>query len=225
MDDYSVDRRGDVGSWIREIAMNSIVEVISTAALSEKTKTSHLEKLISYQSAMITIGRFLQQAVEKIDRLRATALICLRQVLLVEPFMNYLHLLVDPTLVQHLQMIQSVLQSLPDNSLEKASDTFPVCSCFLQLSFWRPYVITGWITSAGGLGESIVRHSQQSLAHWLNKNPVSMCRSFVEDLLGLFKHLSFPKRLVLPWLKTVEMILIHHRILFRLINDDPSTLR
>jgi hypothetical protein len=205
--------------------MNSIVDMISTAALSEKAEASHLGKLISYQNAMITIGRFLQQAVEKLDRLRATALTCLRHILLVEPFLNYLHLVIDPIMTQNLQIIQSTLHSLPDGSLEKASDTFPVCSCFLQLSFWRPYVITGWITSAGGLGESIVRCSQQSLTHWLRKNPVSMCRGFVEDLLGLFKHPSFPKRLLLPWLKTIEMVLIHHRILFRLLDEDPSALR
>jgi len=68
MRDYSVDRRGDVGSWVREVCM----EVI-TALLDMQRRVAPLVRLPDTTTTTRLVALLLQQAVEKIDRLREHA--------------------------------------------------------------------------------------------------------------------------------------------------------
>lgn len=68
MEDYATDRRGDVGSWVREAATEVIAAILDaqrqenpTCALADTGVTTRL------------VGHLLRQAVEKIDRLRDRA--------------------------------------------------------------------------------------------------------------------------------------------------------
>lgn len=73
MADYAADRRGDVGSWVRETAM----EVI--AALLEAQARPPGPALHGVETTTRLVGLLLQQAVEKIDRLRERAFGLLRR--------------------------------------------------------------------------------------------------------------------------------------------------
>merc|ERR1712129_265124 len=68
MVDYAVDRRGDVGSWVREVAM----EVI-TAILDSQRRDAPLSALSSADVSTRLLALLFQQSVEKIDRLREHA--------------------------------------------------------------------------------------------------------------------------------------------------------
>ena len=78
MDDYTVDRRGDVGAWVREAAMTGLEELTLLAAqqISSRTgtigsnKNAHLLPEICAREMMTKLS---QQAVEKIDRTRGHA--------------------------------------------------------------------------------------------------------------------------------------------------------
>lgn len=65
MTDYAVDRRGDVGSWVRQVAM----EVI-TAILDAQRRAAPVIVLQSADTSTRLFRLLLQQAVEKLDRLR-----------------------------------------------------------------------------------------------------------------------------------------------------------
>ena len=58
LDDYTVDSRGDVGSWIRMAACESLVPAF---------------KHVSQQDVKVTIGKLLRLSVEKMDRVRTVA--------------------------------------------------------------------------------------------------------------------------------------------------------
>jgi tubulin-specific chaperone D len=58
LDDYNVDSRGDVGSWIRMAAGESLVPIFKYATQSNIT---------------LTIGKLLRLSVEKMDRVRSVA--------------------------------------------------------------------------------------------------------------------------------------------------------
>lgn len=58
LDDYTVDSRGDVGSWIRMAACESLVPVF------EHT---------SQEEVRLTIGMLLRLSVEKMDKVRTVA--------------------------------------------------------------------------------------------------------------------------------------------------------
>jgi tubulin-specific chaperone D len=55
LDDYTVDSRGDVGSWIRMAACESLVPVF---------------KHTSQQDVRLTMGKLLRLSVEKMDKVR-----------------------------------------------------------------------------------------------------------------------------------------------------------
>ena len=57
LDDYTVDSRGDVGSWIRMAACESLVPVYKHVT----------------QEVKMTIGKLLRLSVEKMDRVRLVA--------------------------------------------------------------------------------------------------------------------------------------------------------
>lgn len=63
MDDYTVDRRGDIGAWVREAAMSGILQLLQTIAASD---VGQIEDVWVRQ----IMPRLAQQAVEKIDRTR-----------------------------------------------------------------------------------------------------------------------------------------------------------
>ncbi|CAJ1420847.1 unnamed protein product [Effrenium voratum] len=69
MQDYATDRRGDVGSWVREVAMEVAV------ALLQQQKVGAPPRL---GSSTDLLAQLLRQAVEKIDRLRERAFGLLR---------------------------------------------------------------------------------------------------------------------------------------------------
>lgn len=76
MGDYAVDRRGDVGSWVRETAM----EVLASLLLGQRLgKGAPL--LAGPDVTTKLVALLVQQAVEKIDRLRERALLLLYVVL------------------------------------------------------------------------------------------------------------------------------------------------
>ena len=58
LDDYTVDSRGDVGSWIRMAACESILPVF---------------KYASDEDFNLTIGKLLRLSVEKMDKVRSVA--------------------------------------------------------------------------------------------------------------------------------------------------------
>jgi hypothetical protein len=63
LDDYTVDRRGDIGAWVREAAMTGILQLIQTLA------TTNAE-MIPDTWMQHVMPKLAQQAVEKIDRTR-----------------------------------------------------------------------------------------------------------------------------------------------------------
>jgi tubulin-specific chaperone D len=58
LDDYTVDSRGDVGSWVRMAACESLIAVFKFASQQEVRKT---------------VGKLLRLSVEKMDRVRTVA--------------------------------------------------------------------------------------------------------------------------------------------------------
>lgn len=96
LDDYSTDNRGDVGSWIREAAMDGLERctyiLCKRDSLNQEKRSSlQLEKsddssdeLNSYFDATLAnnlVGGIVKQAVEKMDKLRESAARILQRLL------------------------------------------------------------------------------------------------------------------------------------------------
>ncbi len=68
--DYAVDRRGDVGSWVREQCMPAIKD-LTCLILYEGSEEQ--KKLLSPEHYVRFINALMQQLMEKIDKIREVA--------------------------------------------------------------------------------------------------------------------------------------------------------
>lgn len=125
LDDYTVDSRGDVGSWIRMAACESLVQIFPYVK----------------EDVKVTIGKLLRLSVERMDRVRSVAgrTLC--------------------TIIRQSE-VESVLKEFIDNvdgdTFAVPSKIYPAAVRLLSSGTYREDVLTGFIVSAGGLGESLV---------------------------------------------------------------------
>jgi tubulin-specific chaperone D len=137
LDDYTVDSRGDVGSWIRMAACESLVSVF---------------KHSNPKDIDVAIGRMLRLSVEKMDRVRSVAGRCICAVVAQWPG--------APDLLK--DFVNRCVPPL--NSYDRAdrdmfavpSKVYPEAVHMISLETYQREILTGFVVSAGGLGESLV---------------------------------------------------------------------
>ena len=205
--DYSNDKRGDVGSWVRLACMQSLLEISQTPlySLSE-----------SYWESIFSV--LLRQIVEKIDRLRQVAGDIIEK-LLNNPTVPAWAQELRPVFVNNKEFLQKFqenqekiqgAESLPDqsempiqsavSSYERSnlwsvpSFVFPLITPLLNISRFRKEMLKGIVISVGGITESTVRSSSEEFINVIRAN-----MSIAEEALEVFK--TCEERLELPFMK------------------------
>uniref|UniRef100_A0A8C2ENL0 Tubulin-specific chaperone D n=1 Tax=Cyprinus carpio TaxID=7962 RepID=A0A8C2ENL0_CYPCA len=190
MNDYSMDSRGDVGAWVRAAAMSSLMDVTLLTALI-------------FSSVQRMMCCLVQQAAEKIDRYRAHA---------GTVFLRLLHS-TDPAVphVPHREELLSIFPPETGNSLNwnAASQAFPHITQLLRLHQYQYHTLLGLTVSVGGLTESTVRYSSQSLFEYLKgiQQDATVLQQFGDTLLCIFRDNLRNDRVSVPLLKMVDQIL------------------
>ncbi|TNM96804.1 hypothetical protein fugu_014960 [Takifugu bimaculatus] len=206
MNDYTVDRRGDVGAWVREAAMTSLMEVTLLVA-------GTAPEILSPEMVQRTMCCLAQQAAEKIDRYRAHAgNIFLRLLHSEQPAVPHIphraELLIIFPCVSHRGINSLVLEQLfTSNTLVKAttfqcivetltslnwlapSQAFQHITKLLGLPDFQYHILLGLSVSVGGITESTVQFSSQSLFDHLRQiqNDKATLEEFAYTLLRIFK--------------------------------------
>lgn len=154
MDDYTVDRRGDTGAWVREAAMSGIVSL--TLAANEKGLVPEV-----VVARMMT--KLAQQSMEKIDRTRGHAAKSFATILSQS----------DPEPVPAIPNHKEVMDLFPfllkkNGGIESfgwtvESETFPVFTKLLKFPAYRERVLLGLVVSVGGLAERLVMQASTAL--------------------------------------------------------------
>uniref|UniRef100_A0A8C1VPD2 Tubulin-specific chaperone D n=1 Tax=Cyprinus carpio TaxID=7962 RepID=A0A8C1VPD2_CYPCA len=190
MNDYSMDSRGDVGAWVRAAAMSSLMDVTLLTALI-------------FSSVQRMMCCLVQQAAEKIDRYRAHA---------GTVFLRLLHS-TDPAVphIPHREELLSIFPPETGNSLNwnAASQAFPHITQLLRLHQYQYHTLLGLTVSVGGLTESTVRYSSQSLFEYLKgiQQDATVLQQFGDTLLCIFRDNLRNDRVSVPLLKMVDQIL------------------
>lgn len=83
LEDYTVDERGDVGSWVRIACIRGLT-VISKRLLL-RASAIDLEAYLPPQRYHDAIGRILRTGVERLDNVRQEAGVCFVQLLRMNP--------------------------------------------------------------------------------------------------------------------------------------------
>uniref|UniRef100_A0A2K5F6I2 Tubulin-specific chaperone D n=1 Tax=Aotus nancymaae TaxID=37293 RepID=A0A2K5F6I2_AOTNA len=176
MDDYTKDSRGDVGSWVRKAAMTSLMDLTLLLARSQP-------ELIEAHICERIMCCVAQQASEKIDGFRAHA---------ASVFLTLLHF--DSPPIPHVPHRGELEKLFPRSSVASvnwsaASQAFPRITQLLGLPTYRYHVLLGLVVSVGGLTESTIRHSTQSLFEYMRgiQSDPQALGSFGGTLLQIFE--------------------------------------
>uniref|UniRef100_A0A8V5HF68 Tubulin-specific chaperone D n=1 Tax=Melopsittacus undulatus TaxID=13146 RepID=A0A8V5HF68_MELUD len=153
--DYTTDSRGDVGGWVREAAMRSLMEVTLLLVQNEA-------ELIDANICKQIMCCVAQQSAEKIDKFRAHA---------GSVFLALLHF--DHPPIPHIPHREELERIFPRSEKETlnwnaASEAFPRITQLLALPAYQYSVLLGLSVSVGGLTETTVRRQSGFPAGWDN---------------------------------------------------------
>nr|XP_014348904.1 PREDICTED: tubulin-specific chaperone D [Latimeria chalumnae] len=196
MNDYTTDSRGDVGAWVREEAMTGLMEMTLLLAQS-------WPKLIEPDICRQIMCCLAQQSAEKIDRYRAHA---------GSAFLRILHFDQPPVPnIPHREELERIFPRSDVAALiwKAPSHAFPRITQLLGLPTYQYHVLLGLSVSVGGLTESTVRFSAQSLFEYLRtiQNDSEAMSQFGSILLQVFKNNLRNDRVSTPLLKMLDQML------------------
>ncbi|XP_047427663.1 tubulin-specific chaperone D isoform X2 [Mugil cephalus] len=196
MNDYTTDSRGDVGAWVREAAMTSLMDLTMLVA-------SSAPEILSPDLVRSMMCCLAQQAAEKIDRYRAHAgSIFLRLLHSTEPAVPH---------IPHREELLSILPVETTTSLNwnAPSQAFPYIAQLLRLPEYQYHVLLGLTVSVGGITESTVHFSSQSLLDHLKRiqaNSDALAK-FGDVMLSVFRNNLRNDRVSIPFLKMLNQML------------------
>lgn len=223
LDDYSVDNRGDVGSWVREAAMEGLetctyilcikdskgkshgVESVSERPNNDVADNNQVVSFFDANLATNVIGGIAKQAVEKMDKIREAAAKVLQRILynkaIFIPFIPYR------------ENLEEIVPNETD--LKWGVPTFSY-QRFVQLLWFSCYsrsVLSGLVISIGGLQDSLRKASISALLKYLQ--PVETEESndrrtrehmLSADMLWVLQQYKKCDRVIVPTLKTIEIL-------------------
>ncbi|XP_012511897.1 PREDICTED: tubulin-specific chaperone D [Propithecus coquereli] len=195
MGDYTTDSRGDVGAWVREAAMTGLMDLTLLLGRSQP-------ELVEAHICEQVMCRVAQQASEKIDRFRAHA---------AGVFLTLLHCDPPTPHVPHRGELEKIFprSDVASVNWNAPSQAFPRVTQLLGLPAYRYHVLLGLVVSVGGLTESTVRHSTQSLFAYMKgiqRDPQAL-ESFGKTLLQVFEDNLLNDRVSVPLLRTLDQML------------------
>jgi len=195
LEDYTVDRRGDTGAWVREAAMTGI-QSVSLALLS-----SGEEKIQASLIAQV-MPCIAQQATEKIARTRGHAGKIFHSLLWANSGSGK-----DLPGVPKMIEVRNIFPKDTDINWTVESDTFPRFVQLLHIKEYSEKVILGLIVSIGGLTERLVKNSSESMFLELQKMNQSDLAIFSQSLLAVFKQNLKVDRVTVPLFKFLDQLL------------------
>ncbi|XP_050312705.1 tubulin-specific chaperone D [Anthonomus grandis grandis] len=157
--DYSEDKRGDIGAWVREACVTGLQ--VLTLLLTEK-----MPQILTSELMNKILSNVAQQAVEKIDRTRALA---------GKVFFSFIY---NNPRVPNIEYHDQLSLIFPKEECgilnwNSGGSTFPKFVQLLRFSPFTYHVLLGLVCSVGGLTESLVKKSGASLFTYLKEEEKS----------------------------------------------------
>ncbi|KAI5401634.1 tubulin-folding cofactor D isoform X1 [Lathyrus oleraceus] len=233
LDDYSLDRRGDVGSWVRAAALDGLerctymlCKIDKSGCLSGKSDDNDVgslakplagsmlnknAELLLFDEDLATnlVGGICKQAVEKLDKLRAAAASVLYRIL-------YNQMIYIPY-IPFREKLEEIISKEADAEWAVPSYTYPRFVQLLQFGCYSRDVLSGLVISVGDLADtekSLKRVSLLTLLEYLegieSEDPnTTTSREYMlsVDILWVLQQYRKDDRVIVPTLKAIESLL------------------
>uniref|UniRef100_A0A2N9FXF6 Tubulin-folding cofactor D C-terminal domain-containing protein n=1 Tax=Fagus sylvatica TaxID=28930 RepID=A0A2N9FXF6_FAGSY len=226
LDDYSVDNRGDVGSWVREAAIDGLErciyilckrdsigstrrsdgnESVLELPTCDMIKNNQMDSLFDVNLASILVGGICKQAVEKMDKLREAAAKVLQRIL-------YNKTIYVPY-IPYREKLEKVVPNDADLKWGVPTFSYPRFVKLLQFDCYSRSVLSGLVISTGGLQDSLRKASISALLEFLEAvepedlNEKRSRESMLSaDIIGVLQQYKRCDRVIVPTLKTIEIL-------------------
>ncbi|XP_056642378.1 tubulin-specific chaperone D [Diorhabda sublineata] len=194
--DYTQDKRGDIGAWMREASVTGLQSL--TFLLSDR-----YPKVLTPELMGRVLGGIAQQAVEKIDRTRALA-----------AKVFYSFIFNDPPVpnLPHREELTKIFVKTDCDELNwnSSSVTFPKFVQLIQFPGFVHHVMVGLICSIGGLTETLVKDSSSSFFAYLKeeyrtKGPEPI-RRICDVILKIFVDYQKIDRITVPLFRFLDKL-------------------
>uniref|UniRef100_H3G7L3 Uncharacterized protein n=1 Tax=Phytophthora ramorum TaxID=164328 RepID=H3G7L3_PHYRM len=206
--DYRVDERGDVGSWVRKEAMLGLEKLL----LGENV---HAQK---QHFCLAGFGALAKQLAEKLDSMRMTAGNVLFR------FLHSTSPRVDG-IPDRFQLEKQIFPSTLTVNWSMAHDTFPLVVKMMDIPEFMEEVAAGLVVSVGGLTESVVKASKGALFGWMRSHLQSkdfgLLSRFSFFLVTLLARHHQDDRVTIPLMKTMALLLESNLLRF-LFEERPA---
>lgn len=162
--DYAVDKRGDVGSYVRVQAMHSTVELLQWVSRVVADAPEALKHLKGGQLVHL-VGLVLQQATEKIDKVRGVGGSSLRAITDDAAVLAALVASISAEDAADLEVLRATVSDSGITDWSSPTEVFPILvPALLATRVFAPYVMEGIVVSVGGMSIHVLRPSFDSLA-------------------------------------------------------------
>ena len=216
VEDYSVDKRGDVGSWVREASMRAFSEVLRCfQTISKCSDDSDGIVVDEYETKCTTIlGVLLKQCGEKIDRTRTVAF---------ESLFALLRGTVgggggddddSHVFVSNAKDFESIQACVPVDAKDVSSEAglqrvFSHClTKAVLVAPYANYALSGWVASTGAVTESLAKAASTALLSVLSKEDerVDLKEKVARHLIETFDAYSKIDRVTVPAIRCVDVL-------------------
>ena len=225
LEDYNVDRRGDVGSWCRIAAM----EALTSLVLLCNDLSVDAKPLFAALDGTKLVGKLTKQLAERLDAVRLRAGSCLQQILLENrssfpaiigktELTTALELkdgLIDYTWAEPKSVFRRVMAAaLVNEGLDEEKDG----NGDLILYPYYDYAIAGIVASVGGKAEA-TEATHALLTHAKEVRGTTTLTRLGDALVILFERHKGVGRVTLPLLRSLEKLLSRRCLDELFVND------
>jgi hypothetical protein len=199
INDYTIDNRGDIGSWVRQESMEAIeVSLLGLSKIGDED-IKLLSPLSSEEGKQKietnAVAALIKQSLEKIDRIRHSAFLHTQKVLGLDTLEGRIELWVE---------LREIYQ--PGQSEVGKADLFGHFSDILKLDPYRDPAIEGLALSAGGLGDSVSQTAVAALVKAVNEGGKDMLMSVSWGLHSILSKNAGTSRIVVPTMRTIDFL-------------------
>ncbi|KAJ4482161.1 tubulin folding cofactor D C terminal-domain-containing protein [Lentinula aciculospora] len=223
LNDYSVDERGDVGSWIRIACVNALGNIAELLVVNAR-QIADFESYLPSSRYHECIRGILKQGVERLDNVRQESGRTFLKLLLLSPpdVQNS-----DSWIVHRSDLLRGLFVTDEEIGWNDANWLFPKAVQILDVETYRKPVLLGLIASVGSLTDSTHRPVSASLVSYVRSLPLrarelhkyNLLR-IASDLLNHAKANSTVNSVVIPVFQVFNLLLDGDA--FRLLGDDDE---
>lgn len=215
LNDYTQDKRGDIGAWVREASLTGLQIMIFLC--NEK-----IPSILAPDIMNEIMPPIAKQALEKIDRTRALAGKTFYSILYMEPEIM--------TLANKNEICAIFLKDDCDNlNWNSAVATFPKFVQLIEYDLYSQEIVLGLICSIGGLTETLVKYAGSSFFSYLKslvqkKGTGEICR-ICEIIASLFEANQKVERIAGPMLRFLDKLFDSEIMVYLNIDENAEFVK